>query len=221
MERLNLKRGDHICALYSNTAELVDIVADYVVDGLRRSQRVWFITPGNEAPAVSEALARRGVDVAAQSARGALRLISGSDTYLVHGSFEPERAIQTFSDAIDQTYRDWFTGFRAAAEMSWALGHVDRMEQLIVYEALLKALFSTSRATGLCLYDRTQTPLNVINGALCTHPVVRSANGYGVNPFYDPATTRLEPVAEPAVTAKIASLDNPPTLRATSEARLK
>ena len=216
MEPSNLKRGDHICALYSNTGELVDIVADYMVDGLRRGQRVWFITPGDEVPAVREALERRRVDVDAQSARGALQLTSGAETYLVHGSFEPERAIKTFSDAIDQAYRDGFTAFRAAAEMSWALGDIDRAQQLIVYEALLKALFSTSRATGLCLYDRTRTPLNVINGALCTHPVVRSNGGYSANPFYDPATMRLEPAADRSVMAKMATLDAPLTIRASN-----
>lgn len=207
MDTLNLKRGDHICGLYSTADELAEIAAEFLVDGLRRGQRAWFITPGAEAPTVRAALMQRGVDVDAQSARGALQLISGAETYMVHGSFEPEVAIKTFNDAIDQAYRDGFTGFRAAAEMSWALGDADRMERLIVYEALLRALFSTSRATGLCLYDRRRTPLTVINGALETHPVVRSIDGYGANPFYDPATVRLGPIDDTSVVAKIATLE--------------
>ena len=216
METPNLKRGDHICALYSTSSELADLVADYIVDGLRRGQRTWFITPGGEVPAVAAALAERRVDVHEQSARGALQLISGADTYVVHGSFEPEVAIKTFSDAIDQSYRDGFTGFRAAAEMSWALDDVDHMEQLIVYEALLKTLFSTARATGLCLYHRNRMPLNVLNGALCTHPVVHSSGGYSANPFYDAATTRLEPADHRQVMGKIAALDNFRTSKASS-----
>jgi two-component system, chemotaxis family, sensor kinase Cph1 len=207
METRKLKRGDHVCAVYSTRAELADMVADYIVDGLERRQRCWFITPGDEAADVRAALLRRHVDVDSQTARGALQLISGPDTYVVHGAFEPERAIQTFNEAIDRAYRDGFTGFRAAAEMSWAMTDADRMQQLIIYEALLKALFSTSRATGLCLFDRTRTPLHVIGGALATHPVVRTDDGYAANPFYDEAVTGLALVKPEEVPAKLATLE--------------
>jgi hypothetical protein len=73
--------------------------------------------------------------------------------------------------------------------MSWALKCADGAHQVIVYEALLKSLFASCRAIGLCLYDRKRMPLDVINGALCTHPVAGSRGHYGANPFYDPATT--------------------------------
>lgn len=60
--------------------------------------------------------------------------------------------------------------------MTWALNCPDGPYQLIVYEALLKALFFSSRATGLCLYDRQRMPLSVINGASATHPSVATAH---------------------------------------------
>ena len=43
--------------------------------------------------------------------------------YVIHGGFEAEATLKIFNDAIEQAYRDGFTGFRAAAEMSWALEH--------------------------------------------------------------------------------------------------
>jgi hypothetical protein len=213
MEALKLKRGDHICALYSSKAELANIVVDFLVDGLRHGQRAWFITPGDEVASVHALLLQRRIDVDAEIARGALQLISGADTYVVHGTFDPERAISTFNDAIESAYKDGFTGFRASAEMSWAMQDTQRMNQLIIYEALLRSLFSTSRAIGLCLYDRARTPLDVVNGALCTHPVVRSADGYAVNPFYDAATTHLTAADEKSVKARVAALDRPTDLR--------
>jgi chemotaxis family two-component system sensor kinase Cph1 len=208
MNSLDLRSGDHVCALYSTRDELAEIVADYLADGLRRGQRAWFICPGDEAADVRAALLRR-IDVNAETARGSLQLISGADTYVVHGSFDPERAIATFNEAIDQAYRDGFTGFRAAAEMSWAMTDTSRMQQLIVYEALLRTLFSTSRATGLCLYHRSSTPLDVVGGALATHPVVRSVDGYCVNPFYDVSTNRLIPADAKSVMARMAALETP------------
>ena len=206
MDATTLKKGDHICGLYSSRGELAEIVADFVVDGLRRKHQCWFITSGDETEDVREALAERGVAVSREISRGALQLISGDGTYLVHGAFDPEQAIKTFNDAIDKAYRDGFTGFRAAAEMSWALARADIASQLIVYEALLKALFASARATGLCLYHRDRTPLAVVDGALATHPVVHSAGAYQANPFYDESVAGLMPFDAGMVDAKLTAL---------------
>jgi hypothetical protein len=154
-----------------------------------------------------EALRNLGIDVAAETNRKALQLFSGEAAYIVHGTFNPEATIQIFNDAIEQAYTDGFTGFRAAAEMSWALDCADGSHQVIVYEALLKALFASCRATGFCLYDRTRMPLEVLNGALLTHPVAGAHGQYGANQFYDPATTgptRIEPAD---VLGKLARLE--------------
>ena len=72
-----------------------------------------------------DALRKLGIDVAAETKRQALQLISGDGAYIVHGTFNPEATIQIFNDAIEQAYTDGFTGFRAAAEMSWALDCAD------------------------------------------------------------------------------------------------
>ena len=144
---------------------------------------------------------------AAETKRKALQLISGDGAYVVHGTFNPEATIQIFNDAIEQAYTDGFTGFRAAAEMSWALDCADGAHQVIVYEALLKSLFASCRAIGFCLYDRKRMPLEVINGALLTHPIAGSHGHYGANPFYDPATTGPTSINPAAVLEKLARLD--------------
>ena len=136
---------------------------------------------------VRDALRTLGVSVTTETKRGALQLISGDGAYVVRGTFNPEATMQIFNDAIEQAYTDGFTGFRAAAEMSWALDCADGAHQVIVYEALLKSLFSNCRAIGLCLYDRKRMPLEVINGALATHPIAGSHGHYAANPRYDPA----------------------------------
>ena len=115
--------------------------------------------------------------------------------------------LQIFNDAIEQAYTDGFTGFRAAAEMSWALGCQDGAHQVILYEALLKSLFASCRAIGLCLYDRKRMPLGIINGARATHPIAGSHGHYRANLFYDPATTAPAPVHDREVLARLERLD--------------
>jgi len=63
--------------------------------------------------ALHGALASHGVSVAAETSRGALKLIAGSEAYIVHGSFNPEMTLKIFNDAIEQANTEGFTGFRA------------------------------------------------------------------------------------------------------------
>ena len=69
----------------------------------------------------------------------------------MHAGFDPEQTMRVFSNAIEESLNDGFKGFRAAAEMSWALDIDNGGELLVVYEALLRVLFSTARAIGLCM----------------------------------------------------------------------
>jgi hypothetical protein len=204
---MRFKPGDHICAIYSTTAELAHEVATFLAEGLRRRERCWYVAAANETDAVRAALRKLGVDVTAETRREALKLIAGDGAYVVHGTFNPEATIQIFNDAIEQAYTDGFTGFRAAAEMSWALACEDGAHQVIVYEALLKSLFASCRAIGLCLYDRHRMPLAVIDGALATHPVAGSHGQYTPNPFYNPMTTRIAAVDDTDVLTRLEQLD--------------
>jgi two-component system, chemotaxis family, sensor kinase Cph1 len=201
------ERGDHVCALYSTTAELTREVAPFLAEGLRRRERCWYVAAGNETAPVRLALRKMGIDVAAETKRKALKLVSGEGAYVVHGAFNPEATIQIFNDAIEQAYTDGFAGFRAAADMSWALDCEDGAHQVIVYEALLKSLFASCRAIGLCLYDRRRMPLKVIGGALATHPVAGSRGHYCANPFYDQGATSLAAVDDRNVLERLAQLD--------------
>lgn len=183
---MHLERGDHVCSLYSTTAELVDEAAGFLLDGLSRGERCWYIGTGLQIAAIQAALQAAGQDVGAAVAREALILMPGEGAYVIEGEFDPEHTMRVFNDAIEQAYNQGFVGFRAAADMSWVLDAEDAAEQLIVYEALLRSLFATCRAIGLCLYDRRRMPLRIIDGAIATHPIAGCAGHLAENPFYDP-----------------------------------
>ena len=196
---MKLCPGDHVCSLYDTTEQLATTVASFLADGLARGERCWYVPSNGEVHAVRTALERRGVDVRGESRRAALKLLDAHGTYTVHGGFDPEQTMRVFSEAIETALGDGFNGFRAAADMSWALAIDNGAELVIEYEALLRMLFSSSPATGLCLYDRRRMPLQVVNGALLTHPVVETAGAFGRNEFYDPAVRRLGDVDPYAV----------------------
>ena len=77
----------------------------------------------------------------------------------------------------------------------------------MLYEALLQSLFASCRGIGLCLYDRKRMPLDVINGALVTHPIVGSNGHYRSNPFYDSETIDTAAVPDADVLTRLDQLE--------------
>ena len=192
---MKLRPGDHVCSLYETDQQLATTVARFLGDGLARNERCWYVPCGGEAGAIRRAMKHRGIDVDAETKRAALHLLDANDTYTVHGGFDPEQTMRVFSEAIEEALSDGFNGFRAAADMSWALDVANGAETVITYEALLRMVFSNAPATGLCLYDKRRMPLQVLDGALLTHPIVESAGGFMSNGVYDPNVRVLADVA--------------------------
>lgn len=199
---VTLGPGDHICSIYDNDDQLVETVAAFLAEGLGRGERCWYVPTGREALPIRIAMERLGVDTEKQCARSALHLLDTNDTYTVVGGFDPEQTMRVFSDAIEQALTDGFSGFRAAAEMSWALEIDNGAEAVVTYESLLRMLFSTAPATGLCLYDSRRMPLPVVHGALLTHPIVMAGAAFVTNPRYDPSVKTLSDV--------VSAFDGPP-----------
>ena len=205
---MHLSPGDHICGIYSTEAELSSVVAPYLAEGLRRGERCWFLPTADGVAGVRRALTAQRVDVDAEVERGALVFADSKAAYAARGNFDPEETMAVFGDAIEGALNDGFNGFRAAAEMSWVLDVADGEERIVTYEALLKSLFSNGHATGMCLYHRDRMPLNVIDGALATHPIVRvPESDFRPNPFYDPAVTMVAAAEPAAVASRLAQLD--------------
>ena len=53
---MRFNRGDHICVIYSTTAELAQTVAGFLADGLRSRERCWYVAAANETDAIQAEL---------------------------------------------------------------------------------------------------------------------------------------------------------------------
>ena len=199
--------GDHACAVYSSRAQRVRLASRFLADGLDRHEHSWYVGTRVDGAAVRTALRRRGIDVEGQTRRGALRILLPGDVYIVDGAFSPERTARVFNDAIAQSLVDGFRAFRVVADMAWATTIPGCAEQLIASEAGARALFASARAIALCLYNRRGTALNVLDGALATHPLTAAAAGHTMsNPFYERDTATLSAERGGEITSKLHEL---------------
>jgi hypothetical protein len=198
--------GDHACAIYSSRAQLVRLVSRFLAEGLERYEHTWYIGAFTEGRAIVAALRRRGVDVDRQIRQGALRLLLPGEVYVAGGEFDARHADRMFYDAILQSQLHGFRGFRAAAEMSWAMTVPNGPERLIAYEAHSQSGIAAGPVTALCLYHRRRVSSDVLHGAVLTHPLAAASRGHAMrNPLYDAAVSNL-PVDNRDVPLKLRTL---------------
>ncbi len=184
-EIVQVKQGDHLCLIYQTREEQFASVIPFMMDGLAAGERCVYIVDERTADDVLRALGARGVDVAREMERGALRLLTKRDTYLRSGVFDPQLMIGLLFSAQEEALADGFTGLRVTGEMTWALGTETGTDRLIEYEALLNNLFPGSNALAVCQYNRKRFSPGIIRQVLCTHPIAIIGRRVCHNLYYE------------------------------------
>ncbi len=185
-ELSNLKQGDHICLIYENTAEQLEVVVPFIIEGLARGYRCLYVADDRTNEEVLQALAAAGVDSMKERQRGALRLLTTPDIYLRAGEFDPRAIVDFNRQAEHEALRDGFSGLRLAGEMTWALGPEPGCDRLIEYEALLNYWLTNSHSVVLCLYNHSHFDAPCIHDVLRTHPLAMLGDQVCTNPYYEP-----------------------------------
>jgi hypothetical protein len=183
------RQGEHICAVYDTEPEQLAIAAEYLADGLRAGERVLY--GGASVAALARfrvALGACGIDVAAETRRGALVQGTHADLHLANGRFDAERMLRLLNEAVEDALNSGFAGLRTCGDMSWLIHEAPGSEEVMEYEALLNSFFRGLRACGMCLYNRQLLNAHLVDHGLATHSSVILDGRHKVNPFYRPST---------------------------------
>lgn len=81
--------------------------------------------------------------------------------------------------------------------MTWLLDEAPGSLQVVEYEALVTELFKNVRAVGMCQYDRSRLPAEIIDHALATHGTVVLDGAQAMNPFVKPPAIARTRAAQP------------------------
>jgi hypothetical protein len=184
--RVQYQQGDHVCTLYSNRDEQLAAAVAYIRGGLARGERCLYVVCEHSPDEFREGLRAAGIDVEREEGRGALLLLTKHDGHLNGGFFDPDKMINMLHGAVKDALDAGFAGLCAAGDMSWLLDEAQGSERIAEYEARLNAFYPSSRALGLCLYNRTKLPPSTLDHGLATHPHVRIEDNILLdNPFYE------------------------------------
>ena len=163
-----LKHGNHICVFYRDQTRLLETLAPYVAEALRKSERCFCAQKRDMIEPLHAALKSIGVDEKREINRGALEIRTENEVYLGGGNFDPAAMMQVLETSITDSRKQGFTGFRFAGEGSWA-AEEGRADQLIEYERMVDAAFEKKPAIIICQYDTNPFSEKTLKDTLESH----------------------------------------------------
>ena len=197
--RLVYQQGDHVCTLFLSPEEQLAAAVEYIRGGLGRGERCLYVCGEHSPSKLGEALQGAGIDVAKETKRGALLLITKEDAHLQGGHFHPDKMITMLEAAVKDALDCGFAGLCAAGDMNWVLDEAPGTEMLAEYEARLNRFYASNKALGLCQYHRKTIPARFLDHCIATHKMVRVAGAILLeNPFYEVPETAAVRTAQTA-----------------------
>jgi hypothetical protein len=145
--------GTHVCGLYSSEEERREQLGPFVREGILKGEKILrFVNLATPERILSDFL---GVGLPVQSClqNNQLEILSASKVLNAVGGFDPDDLSGRLARAADRARAAGSTGFRIAAEMTWALNSLIDADRLSKFEERLDALVGAGRCTALCQYN--------------------------------------------------------------------
>ncbi len=176
--------GDHICAIFDQPDQQMEVMAGFMVQGLRASQRCVWVAPEHSAAQFRERLGAVGGDLRTLEASSQLVIISEVEYYLNSNLFEPGRTMDLLRTLMADGQENGYPTMRLATDVSWLRdGRID-LDTWEEFEYRQTEEMAELPAVLVCQYDRRQVSGSIVVAALRTHRTVILGEEIHENPFY-------------------------------------
>jgi len=181
--------GDHICAIFDDHEQQMEVMVPFMVQGLRAKQRCVWVGPTASCELFRNRLAHLGGDLPTLETSGQLVVMSDLEYYLEEGLFEPARTMQLLRTFLRDSQAQGYHTMRVTGDVSWILQDRIDVEIWTQWETALNDALVGEPMVVVCQYDRRQVSGAVVVSALQTHPFVILGDVIHANPFYVPTET--------------------------------
>jgi hypothetical protein len=181
-----LSPNSHVASFYDSRESQLRVAAAFVANVLRDGRRCLYLTHENTPDAVRSWFRDAGIDVDTRTDADDLRVRRASDVYLDRGRFDPDRIVDTLTDAAVGSIDDGYDGFSAVGENSWCFRTEADFDDIVDFEATFDAQCHGLPATTLCQYGLDEFDEEAIANAIRTHPYIVYRETVCPNPYYVP-----------------------------------
>jgi hypothetical protein len=197
--------GQHIVSLAASAGEQFDLLALAFNAALALNCQCLFIADRTPPRAFSEAMARRGCDIAEPLASGQFRVVGVDGTYRCGGRFDPDRTLDRLRQLIASARESGRPGVCASGEVTWIHRGVPGVDRWLEYEYRLNELEGLASAAIICLYETTALSEGLAGELKKVHPLVhengavKANHAFAADPTHAadvPLVEELEPPAD-------------------------
>jgi hypothetical protein len=173
---IQMRPGDHICALYDGRPARDDLVLAFLRGGLASGDKcICILDEGDHQVVLTELDRHHGRPLARPTARGAgkqLDLLTPGESYLRSGGFSSAEMLMFWSDSIEGAIGGGpFDAARVTGDTTWLLSAEDgTIPEFMRYESELNRFVEQHPVSILCLYDLDAFGGGILVDLMKTHP---------------------------------------------------
>lgn len=134
-ELAKLRQGDHLCPIHDSLPEQTASAVAFIAAGLQKGERCLYVANDSPFEELVRCFAALGVNVAQETEKGSLLILSKHDVYLRGGRFDARGMLDYLAECESAAIADGYAGLRFQGEMTWALDANVEGDRLIEYEA--------------------------------------------------------------------------------------
>lgn len=192
-EITELKPGDHLCCIYRNDKEHRAVITPFIVAGLQRNEKVFYITDERTAKKIINYFADQALNINSYIEKGQFLILTAHDAYLKDDVFDPAKMIELLKKETRDALKSGYSALRVTGEMTWALRGHPGSERLIEYETKLNEFFPKYKSLAVCQYDMRRFKADILLDVLRTHPLAIIGTEVYSNFYYIPPHELLSP----------------------------
>lgn len=192
-ELAKLRQGDHLCPIHDTLVDQTASGVAFIAAGLRSGERCLYVANDSPFEELVQRFADVGVNVADETKKGSLKILTKREVYLREGKFDARGMLDYLAECESAAVADGYTGLRFQGEMTWALDANVEGDRLVEYEAMLNEFLAKHRAVIACHYLRPRFDPALLHDLLVTHPLVTITDLVCPNPYYEPPELILRP----------------------------
>lgn len=178
--------GTHICQIYSNDRERLDLVNAFIVAGLKSGDHSSYFSENKDLESLRSSLTNAGFDLDEALAANVLVVEGVNDIYFPGDRFDPDTMLTLLQEGYDEAMRHGFQGVRVIGDMSPEIERVEGSERLLEYESRVSLLLRDTPLIAVCQYSADEFSGEMIMDILKVHPYVIVRGVVVHNPYYLP-----------------------------------
>ncbi|HWQ49123.1 MAG TPA: PAS domain S-box protein [Methanosarcina sp.] len=143
--------GTHFCQFYQTKEDLMDILVPYFKAGLENNELcIWITSKPLKVEEAKAAMKRVVPDIDGYLKKGQIEIIPYTHGYLKGGIFDPDRAVNSWVEKINQALTRGYDGLRAVGDNRWL--EKEGWNGFIDCENKVDAIIDKHHVIALCPY---------------------------------------------------------------------